>query len=196
VRRIGRYILNGLTVLSLVLSAAICVLWTRSYRAADHIGRWSPHRDQAQECVSCCSSGGRVYFKYERRSWNGLPPGAARELQIPPGLFGFSEPPLRDLWEGWVEDNKWRGGWHRAGICVLWRSHFFNYKLDTRIAVADAWILAAAGIIPLARGAAWALRASRRRPRRGANCARCGYDLRATPLRCPECGTVPKRSLT
>lgn len=53
------------------------------------------------------------------------------------------------------------------------------------------WLFMLAGTVLPAR-CALALMARRRRFRRGL-CRRCGYDLRASPEHCPECGSeVPE----
>lgn len=66
-------------------------------------------------------------------------------------------------------------GW---GVSTLWRT----------IAIA----LAPPCLIPCFVTARLLVR--RHRSRMLGRCRRCGYDLRATPTRCPECGMVPKPS--
>lgn len=52
------------------------------------------------------------------------------------------------------------------------------------IAVPAPLVLLGFGILPL-------VAVYRRVPRKKGYCQNCGYDMRATPNRCPECGTVP-----
>ncbi len=56
------------------------------------------------------------------------------------------------------------------------------------VVVQDWLLVAAAALLP----AAWLYRRVRmRRSRHPGLCTTCGYDLRASPDRCPECGMVP-----
>jgi len=65
----------------------------------------------------------------------------------------------------------------------------------------DYWfLLLVGGALPLMKLTGAARRAIRRRRLRaspGHVCLSCGYDLRATPQRCPECGTIaaPRRAI-
>jgi hypothetical protein len=62
-----------------------------------------------------------------------------------------------------------------------WHRDLRHLALRTGGIVAGAFVL---GMVPAA------LMRRRRRAARGI-CGNCGYDLRATPERCPECGTAP-----
>ncbi len=60
----------------------------------------------------------------------------------------------------------------------------------TWVVGAPHWLFAAMAVAQLA----WGLRRFSRKNRRRKRglCIQCGYDLRATPERCPECGLVTK----
>jgi hypothetical protein len=51
------------------------------------------------------------------------------------------------------------------------------------------WALIAVLLLPMGlwAGIGW----RQRRRMKAGHCASCGYDLRATPEKCPECGSIP-----
>jgi hypothetical protein len=183
VRRIGRYILNGLTVLSVVLCVAMAVLW-----AADHGAT-------ASRELILGVPGGRAYgliFTFDH---------------LIGAVFRFHQP-VRTWDLICTTDHGWSTGFYCEVFLyerhAVWShlGHFGATAFDGRqkdelfrgaaIVMVPAWVpIVLCGIAP-----AFALRRAMRRWRRlrTGRCAKCGYDLRATPDRCPECGAVPKRS--
>jgi hypothetical protein len=74
-----------------------------------------------------------------------------------------------------------------------WASQFgLRFGFGSRMAGAERFLFVPCGVVAVLSGSVAAsswLYLRRRRYRQGAGlCPSCGYDLRATPDRCPECG--------
>jgi hypothetical protein len=177
--RLFRYSLNAAAGLSLVLSIVTVMLWVRSYCTWDMIIRnqETPHRlliESSHGRIVVCRSRADFWPWAESKSteWRTY----QRPEELGGGKLGVSvtrqvqtvrvgNPIVLDMFVG-IE-------FHTTAVSV-------PYWLATKVALVFPGL--------------WLVGAIRTRRRiSGANCRRCGYDLRATPDRCPECGTVPTR---
>jgi hypothetical protein len=170
-----RRLLNLLTLLSLLLCLAVCVLWVRGVFVSDVVTfrHTAELRPRVEVWLSSFTGGiGLVVRKDHQRAdgrrwvWESEAPG------------GYSK-------MGWPTESSL----NRLGFGVsTWHTSLHSMYS----AVAPAWFLA---IVSATLPSVWAMREyNRRREARRAGmgqCPRCGYDLRATPDRCPECGATP-----
>jgi hypothetical protein len=170
-----RLLILGL-VLSVVWTASVAGLWLRSFWLRDsfNIGRWT---DQGffDRTLTIQSIDGGIAITLQSRG--NVPKSSATSYEW-------------DLSSG-----------ARWGRSAGWRSHVgFRYQDWTFITLSDRtptrsrtllmphWVLILpALLLPVValvryRQAKWA---------RAGLCPHCGYDLRATPDRCPECGHAP-----
>jgi len=177
-RRLLRILLNAATVLSLVLCAATVAAWVRSYQARDIVW-WRTNRRVLQFDTYC----GELVASVLTRDDNSLIPGVGSSHFAPVSYAELGHP--QDTF------------FNRFGFAFLVVEVSANAEIDgyvaQRLACPYWFILLLTAILPAARLAGWRRR-RRRRARRllmGAGlCQHCGYDCRATPDRCPECGAA------
>jgi 4-amino-4-deoxy-L-arabinose transferase-like glycosyltransferase len=180
--RMRRRLFTLVSALSLVLCVATCVLWARSVGHVEYVF-WSS-------------------------------PGHMAEMKNPDGVLGLiltRDSLLYPIWSsasgpyGWAFErppmanrdrsslstesfNRWGFGFHwvKTRLGGAWR--FGGRRL--LILYLPFWVpVLLTAIMP----ACWATKAFRHSRRKHFGlCPTCGYDLRATPDRCPECGMERK----
>jgi hypothetical protein len=167
-KRLPRILFNALAVLSLLLFVTTVVLWARSYSGTDEFGHlWKTGG------VGLMSPTGELHF------YRGRWPGDTRG--VPVG-FRYSRNPK------FSTSAQMGAPTHRWGPLRVWRSASAPYAYYALPAWLLAVLFAALPVVRLIR-----YRRERRNRRHASICPACGYDLRATPDRCPECGTIPSR---
>ena len=175
-------LLNLLTALSLLVGVAAVAVWVRSYGTVDVVRAVFSHGGyRAATMLDFDPTPGRVVLEFSSGLGEG-PAGfshhsAAIGDDVPSlNIYSTMDTSGADLPGGFG----YRRG-DRAGS-------LFNPPARLRVVMVPLWpVILVAGVAPTLRLRAW-----RTRNRRAAIglCPRCGYDLRATPEKCPECGTT------
>ncbi len=161
--QLKRRLFSLAAAVSLVLCVATMLLWVRSYRHCDKLHWWSTRFNVP--VGSLMSGNGGIMFVYEPT----VPKG--------PLEFQYHSTPTHSY-----PGSAWQGTspWNRLGF-------FWRWGID-RVLIVPLW---AAMLVSSVLPTAWLYHCRRYKRGHGGLCPACGYDLRATPDRCPECGAIP-----
>ena len=181
--RVKRWLFNFAAGVSLIVFMAIVAVWVRSHHATDwnewhgEFGRIDTLRiitgdgDCVIDCVALVNP--PLIAPFNRP----LPTGWRRITQ-----------PSYDLQGQW---GRWSGDRHDLLGFIIWGGRKTGTINTTQsfVVLFPFWLVACVALVMPAAFVARHL--CRRRRASDGRCAVCGYDLRATPDRCPECGTIP-----
>jgi hypothetical protein len=192
--RLGRHLLNVVTLLSLVASLATVALIVRGRSGgfdACTFGHWHytqhgnyPNYFDAMEVHLFNAADGWSASLYRHACVAG--PGRFESYPGEKGMVLDLHPQNARTFYRWSADALAKNGSvPRFGVQTAIAGVAQRPYLRT-VHVSHAMTLVAFAVLPVARLVHALLR---RRRRANGLCAVCGYDLRASPHRCPECGT-------
>jgi hypothetical protein len=176
---VKRRLFNALAGLSLVLCVATVLLWVRSYWVGEmfRLGVSRNGADVVFWRLKIVTGRGGIQAWFGRGTTNYSNPtmlGNLRHFPMPLRypFDAYINPPPRTL--------------------IGFQAFHSSSQSERYFGVtAPMWFWLAVFLPP----PLLAIRANRRerRARRLGHCDQCGYDLRATPDRCPECGSLPAK---
>ena len=196
---------NGIAVVSLVLCACAIVVWIRSYHVSDHIeyntANFATGRSKGYRLHS---DSGTIGFDYVNRLFDrkeNLEVSIHEFLTDNEETIGLSysaqDPVIYDRGDSLLAEMGFGCTSHEnhSRAVVRFRptrktiGHLDRSESDFYLPFWFVTLLLS--VLPL-RELELFYRRRRARAKRG-RCIVCGYDLQATPDRCPECGTVPPK---
>ena len=177
-RRLARILVNAVAVTSLLLCGAAAALWGRSHVVGDVVDLpttadfWIVATSAGRAAVLRIPPADAVRQELDTRGWRRRGDWLS-DYTFTPGSVGA------EAWDGALP-----GFAYVSGTADDRRPRMLVLHL--------AYPTAAFAVAPLAWTTGRLVRRRRRARRARAGCCRqCGYDLRASPDRCPECGTIP-----
>lgn len=188
-----RCIFTLLSALSLLLCVAIALLWPRSYFIGDALTIDLPQfgRPLADDTFSIVSGNGGLRFSFNR--WAAWELGTRKPTRGDFHSHLFSHHSFPPFYPWQLNRALFRSlgcELSTAAEAISPTSVGSGVIYQFNVVLPDAVPLAATSILPALR--LWQWHRRRKRSLRSAwACPACGYDLRATPNQCPECGMVP-----
>jgi len=211
-KRLGRYVARAATLVSLCLCFVTAVFWIRSYslgppgKPADSTRH--SFGDVAYELAS--HQGNLSLIRVTGFIVTANPPYSEHPLNLTfKSATGWheiriGEASLSSLIDHAEEEvpspeqsgviGKVQRGEIKLGYIVLPRSQDYRWPTYQRFMLRHWFMLTLLALAPAFRSIRWIMRSqrSKRRRLRGL-CVRCGYDLRESTERCPECGYAAEK---
>lgn len=171
VKWVRRLIFNGLTLLSMLLCIVVAGLWIEGYFGM--IG-YRFRSNSSLRTIHTVRDG----FQCDHFFMDNNTP-----------IYGSSYK------QGWMQSTR---AWHNIAptsrfVFMEASSENGNHEHAEAVFVPAYMILIPFSILPAIWIRSRFADSRRRKWIQAKRCISCGYDLRATPARCPECGTVPEK---